>query len=128
MKKRRALFVLIPLIMLLGASLAGCALADYGIIHRSGNLIVTNYSEDAITDVTITSLNDLIAVSHQSISDTKVCYFTVDPKPEFTYTVSFVDCNGKKHSKTFVNSFAGGARVLIAINSLGGSYMIDYDK
>ena len=126
--RKRAVFILLPLLLAVGLALTGCAIADYGIIHRKGNLIVTNYSGCEISDVTITSLDDLIAVSHQSISDTQLCHFTVEPKREFTYTVSFVDGSGKTHSRTFVDSFTNGARVLIAIRSIGNGWLIDYDR
>lgn len=41
---------------LIALSLAGCDAADNGVTHRDGNLIVTNYSDYEITDITISHL------------------------------------------------------------------------
>ena len=123
MKKYSLLFTLI-----VALSLTGCGAANDNVVHRDGNLIVTNYSDYEITDTTITHLGKTISVSPKAIKDTQICYFTIDPADDYVYTVSFVDNNGEEHSQEFTDNFTEDAQILIAIQYSDGVWTIDYDK
>ena len=123
MKKYILLFTLI-----VALSLTGCGAANDNVVHRDGNLIVTNYSDYEITDTTITHLGKTISVSPKAIKDTQICYFTIDPADDYVYTVSFVDNNGEEHSQEFTDNFTEDAQILIAIQYSDGVCTIDYDK
>lgn len=123
MKKFILLFTLIAAL-----SLTGCGAANDNVVHRDGNLIVTNYSDYEITDTTITHLGKTISVSPKAIKDTQICYFTIDPVDDYVYTVSFVDNNGEEHSQEFTDNFTEDAQILIAIQYSDGVWTIDYDK
>ena len=123
MKKYILLFTLI-----VALSLIGCGAANDNVVHRDGNLIVTNYSDYEITDTTITHLGKTISVSPKAIKDTQICYFTIDPADDYVYTVSFVDNNGEEHSQEFTDNFTEDAQILIAIQYSDGVWTIDYDK
>ena len=123
MKKYILLFTLI-----VALSLTGCGAANDNVVHRDGNLIVTNYSDYEITDTTITHLGKTISVSLKAIKDTQICYFTIDPADDYVYTVSFVDNNGEEHSQEFTDNFTEDAQILIAIQYSDGVWTIDYDK
>lgn len=123
MKKFILLFTLI-----VALSLTGCGAANDNVVHRDGNLIVTNYSDYEITDTTITHLGKTISVSPKAIKDTQICYFTIDPADDYVYTVSFVDNNGEEHSQEFTDNFTEDAQILIAIQYSDGVWTIDYDK
>ena len=115
MKKSILLFVLVFTL-----SLAGCGAANDNVVHQNGNLIITNYSDYAITDTTITHLGKTISVSPKAIKDTQICYFTIDPVDDYIYTVSFVDNNGEEHSQEFTDNFTEDAQILIAIQYSDG--------
>ncbi|WP_270601722.1 hypothetical protein [Anaerostipes hominis (ex Lee et al. 2021)] len=123
MKKYILLFTLI-----VALSLTGCGAANDNVVHRDGNLIVTNYSDYEITDTTITHLGKTISVSPKAIKDTQICYFTIDPADDYVYTVSFVDNNGEEHSQEFTDNFTEDAQILIAIQYSDDVWTIDYDK
>lgn len=123
MKKYILLFTLI-----VALSLTGCGAANDNVVHRDGNLIVTNYSDYEITDTTITHLGKTISVSPKALKDTQICYFTIDPADDYVYTVSFVDNNGEEHSQEFTDNFTEDAQILIAIQYSDGVWTIDYDK
>ena len=123
MKKYILLFTLI-----VALSLTGCGAANDNVVHRDGNLIVTNYSDYEITDTTITHLGKTISVSPKAIKDTQICYFTIDPADDYVYTVAFVDNNGEEHSQEFTDNFTEDAQILIAIQYSDGVWTIDYDK
>ena len=123
MKKSILLFVLVFTL-----SLAGCGAANGNVVHQNGNLIITNYSDYAITDTTITHLGKTISVSPKAIKDTQICYFTIDPVDDYIYTVSFVDNNGEEHSQEFTDNFTEDAQILIAIQYSDGIWTIDYDR
>lgn len=123
MKKFILLFTLI-----FALSLTGCGAANDNVVHRDGNLIVTNYSDYEITDTTITHLGKTISVSPKAIKDTQICYFTIDPADDYVYTISFVDNNGEEHSQEFTDNFTEDAQILIAIQYSDGVWTIDYDK
>ena len=107
MKKSILLFVLVFTL-----SLAGCGAANDNVVHQNGNLIITNYSDYAITDTTITHLGKTIS----------------DPVEDYIYTVSFVDNNGEEHSQEFTDNFTEDAQILIAIQYSDGIWTIDYDR
>ena len=48
MKKSTLLFVLVFTL-----SLAGCSAANDNVVHQDGNLIITNYSDYEITDLSL---------------------------------------------------------------------------
>ncbi|WP_302789131.1 hypothetical protein [Anaerostipes caccae] len=123
MKKFILLFTLI-----VALSLTGCGAANDNVVHRDGNLIVTNYSDYEITDTTITHLGKTISVSPKAIKDTQICYFTIDPADDYVYTVSFVDNNGEEHSQEFTDNFTEDTQILIAIQYSDGVWTINYDK
>lgn len=105
-----------------------CGAANDNVVHQNGNLIITNYSDYAITDTTITHLGKTISVSPKAIKDTQICYFTIDPVDDYIYTVSFVDNNGEEHSQEFTDNFTEDAQILIAIQYSDGIWTIDYDR
>lgn len=109
-------------------SLAGCGAAKDDVVHRNGNLIVTNYSDYEITDTTITHAGEVVAVSSGAIKDTQICYFMIDPADDYVYTVSFMDNKGEEHSQEFTDSFAEDAQILIAIRYTDDAWTIDYDE
>ena len=109
-------------------SLGGCGGANDRVVHRDGNLIVTNYAEEAITDTTISHLGETIAASPQAIKDTEVCYFKVAPAKAYTYTVSFVDSQGAAHEQEFTDDFTEDDPILLAIRCTDGVWSIGYDK
>ena len=84
MKKLMLLFTVIFVF-----SLAGCSTANGNVVHREGNLIVTNYSDYEVTDITITQSGRVIAVSPEAIGNTQICYFKMEPESSCVYTVSF---------------------------------------
>ena len=122
--KKLILFFPCVLIVLL----AGCGTAKDSVAHRDGNLIITNYASSEITDITITHQGESVAVSKGAIQDTQLCYFTIDPADDYTYTVSFVDNNGEEHSQEFTDNFTEDAQILIAIQYSDGIWTIDYDR
>lgn len=109
-------------------SLVGCGGANDNIVHQDGNLIVTNYSEYEITDITITHLGKNISVSPKAITDTQICYFTIESANDYDYTVSFLDNNDEEHSQEFTDNFTENTQILIAIQYSDGVWTIDYDK
>ncbi len=105
MKKSTLLFVLVFTL-----SLTGCSAANDNVVHQDGNLIITNYSDYEITDITITHLGKTISFSPKAIKDTQICYFTIDPVDDYIYTISFVDNNGEEHSQEFTDNFTEDAQ------------------
>ena len=67
MKKLMLLFTVI-----FAFSLAGCGTANSNVVHQEGNLIVTNYSDHEVTDITVTQSGRVIAVSPEAIENTQM--------------------------------------------------------
>lgn len=120
-------FILLSSLMLT-LLLAGCGAENGGVVHQDGNLIVTNYSDDEITDITVAHLGETVAASSEEIKDTQICYFTIEPAEDYSYTVSFVDRSGEEHTAEFTDNFTEDAQILIAIQYSDGIWTVDYDK
>ncbi len=120
--------VIILLVLIVMLSSAGCSDANDTVVHRDGNLIITNYSDREITDTTITHGGATIAASPKAMKDTQICYFTIEPADDFSYTVSFVDDNGEEHSQEFTDDFNEDSRILIAVRCVDNVWTIDRDK
>ena len=118
MKKYILLFTLI-----VALSLTGCGAANDNVVHRDGNLIVTNYSDYEITDTTITHLGKTISVSPKAIKDTQICYFTIDPADDYVYTVSFVDNESVEANVKGTDSTKDLAVVAVKISDVKDSTM-----
>ncbi len=123
MKKLMLLFPYVLIVLL-----TGCGTAKDSVAHRDGNLIITNYASSEITDITITHQGESVAVSKGAIQDTQLCYFTIDPADDYTYTVSFVDHNGEEHAQEFTDQFTKDTRILIAVHCTENVWTMDYDK
>ncbi len=123
MKKLCLLFSSITILLF-----TGCGAADHTVSHQDGNLIITNYATQEITNTTITHLGQTIAVSPDAIQDTQICYFSIDPADDYVYTVSFVDQQGKEHAREFTDDFTKDAQILIAIRYDDTAWTIDYDN
>ena len=111
-------FILLSSLMLT-LLLAGCGAGNGGVVHQDGNLIVTNYSAH---------LGETVAASSEEIKDTQICYFTIEPAEDYSYTVSFVDRSGEEHTAEFTDNFTEDAQILIAIQYSDGIWTVDYDK
>ena len=116
------------LTVLIALSLAGCDAADNGVTHRDGNLIVTNYSDYEITDITVSHLGKTVSVSPAPIKNTQICYFTLAPASDYVYKISFMDREGEEHWREFTDTFSEDTQILIAIQYSDNGWTIDYDK
>ena len=123
MKKLMLLFTVIFAFLL-----AGCGTANSNVVHREGNLIVTNYSDYEVTDITVTQSGRVIDVSPEAIENTQICYFKMEPDSSCVYTVSFVDNSGEEHSREFTDEFTESNQILLAIRYEGNVWTIDYDS
>ena len=97
-------------------------------VHQEGNLIVTNYSDYEVTDITVTQSGRVIDVSPEEIENTQICYFKMEPDSSCVYTVSFVDNSGEEHSREFTDEFTESNQILLAIRYEGNVWTIDYDS
>ena len=123
MKKLMLLFTVIFAFLL-----AGCGTANSNVVHREGNLIVTNYSDYEVTDITVTQSGRVIDVSPEAIENTEICYFKMEPDSSCVYTLSFVDNSGKEHFREFTDKFTESNQILLAIRYEGNVWTIDYDS
>ena len=123
MKKLMLLFTVI-----FAFSLAGCGTANSNVVHQEGNLIVTNYSDHEVTDITVTQSGRVIDVSPEAIENTQICYFKMEPDSSCVYTVSFVDNSGEEHSREFTDEFTESNQILLAIRYDNNVWTIDYDS
>ena len=123
MKKLMLLFTVI-----FAFSLAGCGTANSNVVHQEGNLIVTNYSDHEVTDITVTQSGRVIDVSPEAIENTQMCYFKMEPDSSCVYTVSFVDNSGEEHSREFTDEFTESNQILLAIRYDNNVWTIDYDS
>ena len=123
MKKLMLLFTFI-----FAFSLAGCGTVNDNVVHQEGNLIVTNYSDHEVTDITVTQSGRVIAVSPEAIENTQMCYFKMEPDSSCVYTVSFVDNSGEEHSREFTDEFTESNQILLAIRYDNNVWTIDYDS
>ena len=123
MKKLMLLFTVIFAFLL-----AGCGTANSNVVHQEGNLIVTNYSDYEVTDITVTQSGRVIDVSPEAIENTQICYFKMEPDSSCVYTVSFVDNSGEEHSREFTDEFTESNQILLAIRYDNNVWTIDYDS
>ena len=123
MKKLMLLFTVIFAFLL-----AGCGTANSNVVHREGNLIVTNYSDYEVTDITVTQSGRVIDVSPEAIENTQICYFKMEPDSSCVYTVSFVDNSGEEHSREFTDEFTESNQILLVIRYDNNVWTIDYDS
>ena len=123
MKKLMLLFTFI-----FAFSLAGCGTVNDNVVHQEGNLIVTNYSDHEVTDITVTQSGRVIAVSPEAIENTQMCYFKMEPDSSCVYTVSFVDHSGETHFREFTDEFTESNQILLAIRYDNNVWTIDYDS
>ena len=123
MKKSILLFVLVFTL-----SLAGFGAANDNVVHQNGNLIITNYSDYEITDITISHLGKTVSVSPAPIKNTQICYFTLAPASDYVYKISFMDREGEEHWREFTDTFSEDTQILIAIQYSDNGWTIDYDK
>lgn len=123
MKKLMLLFTVIFAFLLVG-----CGTANGNVVHREGNLIVTNYSDYEVTDITVTQSGRVIDVSPEAIKNTEICYFKMEPDSSCVYTLSFVDNSGKEHFREFTDEFTESNQILLAIRYEGNVWAIDYDN
>ena len=123
MKKLMLLFTVIFAFLL-----AGCGTANSNVVHQEGNLIVTNYSDHEVTDITVTQSGRVIAVSPEAIENTQICYFKMEPDSSCVYTLSFVDNRGEEHFREFTDKFTESNQILRAIRYEGNVWTIDYDS
>ncbi len=123
MKKLMLLFTVI-----FAFSLAGCGTANSNVVHQEGNLIVTNYSDHEVTDITVIQSGRVIAVSPEAIENTQMCYFKMEPDSSCVYTVSFVDSSGEEHCREFTDEFTENNPILLAIRYDNNVWTIDYDS
>ena len=98
------------------------------VVHQEGNLIVTNYSDYEVTDITVTQSGRVIDVSPEAIENTQICYFKMEPDSSCVYTVSFVDNSGEEHSREFTDEFTESNQILLAIRYDNNVWTIDYDS
>ncbi len=108
--------------------IAGCGITNDNVAYQEGDLIITNYSEYEITDTTITHAGETVGVSAKAVKDTQICYFTIEPANDYSYTVSFVDHNGEEYSREFTDNFTQDGQILIAIRYTDNAWTIEYDK
>ena len=123
MKKLMLLFTVIFAFLLVG-----CSTANGTVVHREGNLIVTNYSDYEVTDITVTQSGRVIDVSPEAIENTQICYFKMEPDSSCVYTLSFVDNSGEEHFREFTDEFTESNQILLAIRYEGNVWTIDYDN
>ena len=123
MKKLMLLFTVIFAFLL-----AGCGTANSNVVHREGNLIVTNYSDYEVTDITVTQSGRVIDVSPEAIENTQICYFKMEPDSSCVYTVSFVDSSGEEPCREFTDEFTENNPILLAIRYDNNVWTIDYDS
>ncbi len=97
--------------------------------EESGNLILTNYAPEAISNITITvSHSGGTLSSEAAISDTQLCAFTLPEESDCAYTVSFETEEGETVTKDFTGDFSDGNTVYLRADRTGGSWQLEYDE
>ena len=95
---------------------------------QDGNLIVTNYAAQEISNITVSHDGQEVAVSPEAIKDTQLCRFTIDPLENYVYMISFTDDSGGAHAREFTDSFSKDAQILIAVRYENGAWIIERDE
>ena len=122
--KKKIFLILLSLIF----ALSGCSVSNNDVVHKEGNLIITNYSEREIANSTISHAGEVVYTSTEPIKDTQVCYFSIEPADEYAYTVSFIDNDGNELSQEFTDDFTEENKILIAVQYSDNEWSIAYDK
>ena len=101
----RKLFWAFGLLLLLAA----CGQREEAV---EGNLILTNYAPEAISNITV-EYGGGSASSEEAVSDTQLCAFTLPEGEDRAYTVSFETAEGETVRESFTDSFAGETAVYL---------------
>ena len=92
-----------------------------------GNLILTNYAPEAISNITVEYGGETLS-SEAAISDTQLCSFTLPEEDGLTYTVSFETAEGNTVSGNFTDDFTGGNTVYLRADQEDGVWRLEYDE
>lgn len=91
-----------------------------------GNLILTNYAPEAISNITV-EYGGGSASSEEAVSDTQLCAFTLPEGEDRAYTVSFETAEGNTVSGNFTDDFTGGNTVYLRADQEDGVWRLEYD-
>ena len=116
----RKLFWAFGLLLLLAA----CGQREEAV---EGNLILTNYAPEAISNITVEYGGETLS-SEAAISDTQLCSFTLPEEDGLTYTVSFETAEGNTVSGNFTDDFTGGNTVYLRADQEAGVWRLEYDE
>ena len=116
----RKLFWAFGLLLLLAA----CGQREEAV---EGNLILTNYAPEAISNITV-EYGGGSASSEEAVSDTQLCAFTLPEEEDLAYTVSFRTEEGETVSGSFTDSFAGETVVYLRADRAEGFWQLEYDQ
>ena len=116
----RKLFWAFGLLLLLAA----CGQREEAV---EGNLILTNYAPEAISNITVEYGGETLS-SEAAISDTQLCSFTLPEEDGLTYTVSFETAEGNTVSGNFTDDFTGGNTVYLRADQEDGVWRLEYDE
>lgn len=116
----RKLFWAFGLLLLLAA----CGQREEAV---EGNLILTNYAPEAISNITV-EYGGGSASSEEAVSDTQLCAFTLPEEEDLTYTASFQTEEGETVSESFTDSFAGETVVYLRADRAEGFWRLEYDR
>lgn len=103
--------------------LCGCQ----GEEQPDGNLVVTNYTDNSISCITVTRQGAEIASSEGPLGDTQMCWFTIEPEEDCAYGLSFLDSQGEEHGWELVDSFSEEETVFLAVRYENGNWMLGHD-
>ena len=92
-----------------------------------GNLILTNYSAQAISQITVERGGETLS-SEAAISDTQLCSFTLPEEDGLTYTVSFETAEGETVRESFTDSFAEETAVYLRADRAEGFWRLEHDQ
>ena len=92
-----------------------------------GNLILTNYSAQAISQITVERGGETLS-SEAAISNTQLCAFTLPEEADCAYTVSFETADGETAAGDFTDDFTGGNTVYLRADREDGVWRLEYDE
>ena len=95
--------------------------------EESGNLILTNYAPEAISQIIVEYGGETLS-SEEAVSDTQLCAFTLPEEEDLAYTVSFRTEEGETVSGSFTDSFAGETVVYLRADRAEGFWQLEYDQ
>ena len=116
----RKLFWAFGLLLLLAA----CGQREEAV---EGNLILTNYAPEAISNITVEYGGETLS-SEAAISDTQLCSFTLPEEDGLTYTVSFETAEGETVRESFTGSFAEETAVYLRADRAEGFWRLEHDQ